>query len=65
MKKKIFITGASGFVGSHLVEAAQNLGLEVHAAVRKSSNIRDIEPFVDQFVFPDPGKPTRIKIPFQ
>lgn len=61
MKKKIFITGASGFVGSHLVEAAQNLGLEVHAAVRKSSNIRDIEPFVNQFVFPDLGNPQELK----
>ncbi|MGM1428549.1 NAD-dependent epimerase/dehydratase family protein [Sphingobacterium lactis] len=53
MKKKIFITGASGFVGSHLVEAAQALGLEVHAAVRKSSKIADIKPFVDKFVFPN------------
>ncbi|WP_140937571.1 NAD-dependent epimerase/dehydratase family protein [Sphingobacterium lumbrici] len=53
MRKRILITGASGFVGSHLVEAAKNLDFEVHAAVRRSSNITEIESFVDQFVFPD------------
>ncbi len=61
MKKKIFITGASGFVGSHLVEAARNLGLEVHAAVRKSSNIADISSYVDQFVFPNLGNVEELK----
>ncbi len=61
MKKKIFITGASGFVGSHLTEAAQNLGLEVHAAVRKSSKVADIKPFVDKFVFPDLGNAEELK----
>lgn len=50
---KILITGASGFVGSHLVEAAKNLGLEVHAAVRATSSIADIQPYVDQFVYPN------------
>lgn len=65
MKKKIFITGASGFVGSHLVEAAQNLGLEVHAAVRKSSLIKDIEPAVNKFVFPNLGNPDELKSLFE
>jgi len=65
MKKKIFITGASGFVGSHLVEAAQNLGLEVHAAVRKSSKVEDIKPFVNQFVFPDLGNSQELKTLFE
>lgn len=36
--KKILITGASGFVGSHLVEEALNRSLEVYAGVRKTSN---------------------------
>lgn len=35
---KILITGASGFVGSFLVEAGLNSGYEVWAAVRRSSN---------------------------
>lgn len=36
--KKILITGASGFVGSHLVEEALERGLEVYAGVRQSSS---------------------------
>ncbi len=39
MKEKVLITGASGFVGYHLlVEALQN-NLEVYAAVRKNSKV--------------------------
>lgn len=53
MKKRILITGASGFVGSHLVEVAHEADFEVHAAVRKSSNVEAIRPFVNQFVYPD------------
>ncbi len=65
MKKKIFITGASGFVGSHLVEAAHNLGLEVHAAVRKSSQILDIKPFISKFVYPNLGNAEELKSLFE
>jgi nucleoside-diphosphate-sugar epimerase len=39
MKEKVFITGASGFIGFHLVEAALEKGMEVHAAVRPSSKL--------------------------
>ena len=35
---KILITGASGFIGSYLVEAALCAGMEVWAAVRQSSS---------------------------
>lgn len=35
---KILITGASGFIGSFLVEAALDAGMEVWAAVRGTSN---------------------------
>lgn len=65
MKKKIFITGASGFVGSHLVEAAQNLGLEVHAVVRSSSITDQIAPFVDKFVYPNLGDAQNLKTLFE
>jgi nucleoside-diphosphate-sugar epimerase len=36
--KKILITGASGFVGSHLVEEALRRGLDVYAGIRKTSS---------------------------
>lgn len=36
--KKILITGASGFVGSHLVEEALKRDLEVYAGIRKTSS---------------------------
>lgn len=36
--KRILITGASGFVGGHLVEAALNRGYEIWAGVRASSD---------------------------
>lgn len=39
MKNKILITGASGFLGFHLINEAQKRGLDVYAAVRKSSEV--------------------------
>jgi nucleoside-diphosphate-sugar epimerase len=39
MKERVFITGASGFIGYHLVAAALQAGMEVHAAVRPSSDL--------------------------
>ena len=38
MKQKILITGASGFIGSFIVEEALRRGFETWAAVRKSSS---------------------------
>jgi nucleoside-diphosphate-sugar epimerase len=38
MGKKVLITGASGFVGYHLIVTAIEHGLEVYAAVRPQSN---------------------------
>jgi dihydroflavonol-4-reductase len=37
-KKVSFVTGANGFVGSHLVEYLLNQGHEVHCLMRKSSD---------------------------
>ncbi|MGO1786265.1 MAG: NAD-dependent epimerase/dehydratase family protein [Sphingobacterium sp.] len=65
MKKKIFITGASGFVGSHLVEAAHDRGFEVHAAVRKTSNTHDIAPFVSKFLYPNLSSSEELKTIFE
>ena len=42
-KERILITGASGFVGSFIVEEALRQGMEVWAAVRKSSSMRYLQ----------------------
>ena len=45
MEEKIIavVTGANGFVGSHLVDYLLELGQEVHAIVRPSSNLQWLE----------------------
>lgn len=40
MGEKVVVTGANGFVGSHLVEALIAKGYEVHCVLRKSSNMQ-------------------------
>lgn len=42
-KERILITGATGFVGSFIVEEALNKGMEVWAAVRKSSSLKYLQ----------------------
>ena len=42
-KQKIVITGANGFIGSHLADLMNNKGFEVHCIVRKNSNLKWIE----------------------
>ncbi|MEO6819215.1 MAG: NAD(P)-dependent oxidoreductase, partial [Ginsengibacter sp.] len=39
MKEKVLITGASGFLGFHLIESALEKNLDVYAGIRKSSDI--------------------------
>jgi len=43
MKKKLLITGASGFLGYHLIEAALLQDFEVYAGVRKSSSTTHLD----------------------
>ena len=43
MRERVLITGASGFVGYHLINEALKNDLEVFAAVRKSSNISHLK----------------------
>src|SRR5689334_8065859 len=45
MKKKVLITGASGFIGFHLIEAALKRGLAVCAAVRPGSAIDHLKSY--------------------
>jgi len=53
MKERVLITGASGFVGYHLIEEALKKGLEVFAAVRKSSDIAHLKEFDIKYTYPD------------
>src|SRR3954469_21973208 len=53
MKQKVLITGASGFVGFHLIEAALDKGLDVYAAIRKSSDISHLASYKINYTYPD------------
>lgn len=53
MKERVLITGASGFVGYHIVEEALKNNLDVFAAVRKTSNIDHLKGFPISFTSPD------------
>jgi UDP-glucose 4-epimerase len=53
MKKRVLITGASGFVGYHLIDAALQNNLEVYVAVRKSSNVEHLSHFNIQYTYLD------------
>ncbi|WP_257670052.1 NAD-dependent epimerase/dehydratase family protein [Parapedobacter tibetensis] len=48
---KILITGASGFIGYHLLKAAKSRGFETHAGIRKGSEISHLQGLVDDFVY--------------
>ncbi len=51
MQKKVLITGASGFVGFHLIEQALAKGYSVFAAVRRSSSVDHLKAFNINYVY--------------
>jgi nucleoside-diphosphate-sugar epimerase len=53
MKARVLITGASGFIGHHLIEEALKNDLDVFAAVRKTSDLSHLQDFKIQYTFPD------------
>lgn len=53
MKQKVLITGASGFVGFHLIEAALAKDLEIYAAIRKSSDIKHLASLNIKYTYPN------------
>ncbi len=50
---KALVTGASGFTGSHLIQALQNQGYTVVGLVRKSSNLARIKNYHVQLIYGD------------
>lgn len=53
MKERVLITGASGFVGYHLIVEALHNNLDVFVAVRKSSNIAHLKDLDIQYTYPE------------
>lgn len=53
MSESVLITGASGFLGYHLVMAALEKGLDVYAAVRKNSQIDHLNGLPIKYVYLD------------
>ena len=53
MSGRVLITGASGFVGYHLIQEALAKGLEVYAAVRRSSQVDHLRDLPVTFTYPD------------
>lgn len=53
MKEKVLITGASGFLGFHLIEAALGKNMDVHAGIRKSSDISHLTHLPISFIYLD------------
>jgi UDP-glucose 4-epimerase len=51
MKERVLITGASGFLGYHIIHSAIEKGLEVFAAVRENSNIEHLKGLPLQYLF--------------
>lgn len=48
--KTIFLTGATGFIGSHLLKRLIKEGCNVHISFRKNSSLWRIEDFKEKFV---------------
>lgn len=58
----VLVTGANGFIGSHLVDSLLSFDCKVHCLVRKSSNLRWIQSSNVQLHFVDLANPD-FKIP--
>ncbi|QQL51306.1 NAD-dependent epimerase/dehydratase family protein [Mucilaginibacter ginkgonis] len=49
MKERVLLTGASGFIGFHIIEALLTAGYDVTAVVRKSSKVEHLSEFAIQY----------------
>lgn len=64
MKSRVLITGASGFIGSSLVEEALRLGHEVYAGIRKSSSRENLQDERIHFIELDLSSPEALERQF-
>jgi nucleoside-diphosphate-sugar epimerase len=55
--RKVLVTGASGFVGGHVVHALRSQGIAVRCLVRKTSRLHFIEPLAPELAFGDVTQP--------
>lgn len=55
MKEKVMITGASGFLGFHIIKAALENNLEVYAAIRRNSDVTHLKDLPVSFIYIDFG----------
>lgn len=53
MGERVFVTGATGFIGSHLVDELLSKGYEVDALIRESSDLRWLQGKRVEFIYGD------------
>jgi dihydroflavonol-4-reductase len=58
---KAFVTGATGFLGSHLAQVLSEQGAELRLLVRPSSDLRNIEGLAAERVMGDLREPERLE----
>jgi dihydroflavonol-4-reductase len=58
---KIFVTGATGFVGSHVARALAREGAELRLLVRKSSNLANLEGIAGETCTGDLAEPESLR----
>jgi nucleoside-diphosphate-sugar epimerase len=57
---KVLVTGATGFIGGHLVRQLHASGHQIRCLVRPSSDLKQMEPFEPEFVFGDVSEPNSL-----